>query len=269
MNQTAEPMVLRVRAEAPPARVMQALTTPAEMTLWLAEHAEVSLPDRYCFWGRYTPDGERPSQRLVASAADRIRFAWTVDGVDTDVGISLEPAGDGTLLTLRQSCADPTDAGPLGQLQTFWAATLANLVDHVEDRPVLDQTDLTSPELRAETTICASVDDVFSSLVDPEQVSAWFGFPTDIVPEVGGQYGFGTITELEEGRRLSVDYGPMGVATWELADAGGKTRLVMTQSGFAPDQTPYAAWLGAVSGLAELRRFHEVTPWQPIWIAAQ
>lgn len=268
-DRAAEAMTLRVRADASPARVMHALTTPEEMTVWLAERAEVSLPDRYRFWGRYTPEGAEPSQTLIDSTPDRSHYSWELDGVSTDVDIALEGHDGGTLITLRQTDADPMAPGPLGMLQTFWAATLANLVDFVEDRETLALTDLTSSVLRAETTIDAPIGEVFSSLIDGEKVSAWFGFPTEITPEVGGRYGFGTIADLEDGRRLSVDYGPMGVAAWELDGSEGKTRIVITQSGFGPDQPPYAAWLGTLSGLAELRRFHEISPWLPIWVDVQ
>lgn len=266
MNEQTSPLILRVRAGVPPACIMDALTTPAAMTVWLAEHAEVSLPERYQFWGRYTPDGAKPTQRLVEAASDRLHFTWTLDGTETDVDISVAAVDDGTVVTVQHTGADPAAPGALGQIQTFWAATLANLVDYAEDRDVLTLTDLTSPTLRNETTVDAPVEAVFASLIDPEKVSAWFGFPTEIDPEIGGQYGFGSIAELEGDRLLSVDYGPMGVATWELEGSEGKTRIVLSQSGFDPGQPPYTAWLGAVSGLAELRRFHEIAAWQPIWV---
>ena len=57
-----------------------ALTDPAALRVWLAEHAEVALPDRYEFWGRYTPDGAEPHQRVLHADERTIRFAWTVDG---------------------------------------------------------------------------------------------------------------------------------------------------------------------------------------------
>jgi uncharacterized protein YndB with AHSA1/START domain len=52
-----EPLILRARLAAPVAEVRRALTDPAALRVWLAEHAEVDLPHRYEFWGRYTPDG--------------------------------------------------------------------------------------------------------------------------------------------------------------------------------------------------------------------
>lgn len=267
--QAIEPMTLRVHARVAPERVMRALTSPDEMTVWLAEHAEVSLPDQYRFWGRYTPDGQSPSQTLIDATETRLRYAWDLDGATTEVDIALEAVDASTLITLRHTGADPMADGSLGMLQTFWAATLANLVDLVEDRQPLPLTDLTSAELRTQTTIDAPAGEVFDSLIDGKKVSAWFGFPTEVTPEVGGQHGFGTIAELDPDRRLSVDYGPMGMATWELEDSDGQTHIVMTQSGFGPDQPPYTAWMGIVSGLAELRRYHELTPWRPIWVTDQ
>jgi hypothetical protein len=40
----------------------------------------------------------------------------------------------------------------------------------------------------------------------------------------------------------------------------------MVQSGFDEQNPPYAGWLGNVSGLAELRRYHDLADWQPIWV---
>ncbi|WP_405113175.1 hypothetical protein OG559_05720 [Micromonospora sp. NBC_01405] len=60
-----EPMILRARLAAPVEAVHRALTDPAELRVWLAEHAEVELPHRYAFWGRYTPEGDAPHQRLL------------------------------------------------------------------------------------------------------------------------------------------------------------------------------------------------------------
>ncbi len=40
-----------------------ALTDATALRTWLAEYAEVDLPERYEFWGRYTPEGDVPHQR--------------------------------------------------------------------------------------------------------------------------------------------------------------------------------------------------------------
>ena len=38
------------------------------------------------------------------------------------------------------------------------------------------------------------------------------------------------------------------------------------QSGFDGKRPPYGAWMGWLSGFAELRRFHELADWRPRWL---
>jgi len=53
--------------------VYEALTDPAALRVWLAEHADVDLPGKYEFWGRFTPDGAEPHQRVLHAAGARAR----------------------------------------------------------------------------------------------------------------------------------------------------------------------------------------------------
>ncbi|MGC5020276.1 SRPBCC family protein [Micromonospora sp. DT47] len=277
-----EPMKLGARLAAPVEAVWGALTDPAELRVWLTEHAEVELPTRYEFWGRHTPEGDAPHQRLLHADDDTLRFAWLLDGVETTSEISLAPDGpDATVLTLTQSHFDFAEAmsgsSIRGVLQTWWALSIANLASHLEGRPLLPRTDFTSADLRGELLIGAPMAKVWESLTDSAQASAWFGYPIGIEPWVGGRYAMGgfesgyaaKVIDLEAGRRMSVDWGPTGVSTWELAESDGKTKLTFVQSGFDEGNPPYAAWSGSVSGLFELRRFHEVADWQPIWLPAE
>jgi uncharacterized protein YndB with AHSA1/START domain len=273
---------LSVRLAAPTGTVRRALTDPAELRLWLAEHAEVELPHRYEFWGRHTPEGDAPHQRLLHVDDDTLRFAWLLDGVETTTEFALRgESPDSTLLTLSQSHFDFAEAMSgstiRGVLQTFWSLSIANLGAHLEGRPLLPKVDFTSTDLRGELLIDAPTAKVFESLTDSEQASAWFGYPIGIEPWVGGRYAMGgfetgyaaQIVDLEPGRKLSVDWGPTGVTTWELAESQGRTKLTFVQSGFDEQNPPYAAWAGSVSGLAELRRFHEMKDWQPIWLSSE
>src|SRR4051812_22153709 len=101
-----DPFVYRVRLGAPPAAVYRALTEPADLCVWLAEAAHVSIPDeRYEFWGRYTPGGDRARQRLLSAERDRLlQFSWELEGEDTLAEISLQPDGPGkTVLRLSQT----------------------------------------------------------------------------------------------------------------------------------------------------------------------
>ncbi|PZG00017.1 SRPBCC family protein [Micromonospora deserti] len=277
-----EPMKLDARLAAPVEAVRRALTDPAELRVWLAEHAEVELPRRYEFWGRHTPEGDVPHQRLLHVDDHTIRFGWLLDGVETTTEISLRADGpDSTVISLSQSHFDFAEAisgtSIRGVLQTFWSLSVANLAAHLEGRPLLPKVDFTSADLRGELLIDAPMAKVYESLTDSEQASAWFGYPIGIEPWVGGRYAMGgfesgyaaKVVDLEPGRKMSVDWGPTGVTTWELAESGGKTRLTFVQSGFDEQNPPYAAWAGSVSGLAELRRYHEVPDWQPIWLPAE
>ncbi|MEU7831134.1 MULTISPECIES: SRPBCC family protein [unclassified Nonomuraea] len=275
----SEPMTVRARVQAPVKEVHHALTDAATMRLWLAEHAEVQLPDRYGFWGRHTPEGDAPHQRPLHVDDHTVRFSWLLDGVDTTVEFGLEEESpETTIVSVSQTHFDFQEALAestiRGVIQTYWCLMLANLAEHFDGRPLTPKPDFTSSDLRAEVLIAASAEKVFDSLIDSESVTRWFGFPIEIEPHVGGRFAMGgladnpdpaKIVELEPGRRLSVDWGGVGVGTWELAESGGKTRLTIVQSGFG--RSPYAAWSGILSGLSELRRFHEMADWSPIWVS--
>jgi len=99
----------RIRIAAPPRAVHRALIDPAALQVWLAEHAEVDLPDRYQFWVRFTPNGDAPHQRLRHVDDSSLCFDWELDGVSTavDIGLTAESGWGGdsgsTLLTLTQT----------------------------------------------------------------------------------------------------------------------------------------------------------------------
>jgi uncharacterized protein YndB with AHSA1/START domain len=274
-----EPMTLRVRAKAPLTEIHRALTDPAALRTWLAEHAEVELPDRYAFWGRSTP-GLEASQRLLHADDRSLRFVWRLDDIDTTVDIDLTEGGpDTTEVTLVQSdmpsFADMLAGnGDRSMVHTFWALAMANLVDHVEGRPLTPQADLTSAIMREEVLIDATPAAVFESLVDADIFASWFGAKVGIEPYVGGRWamgGFeagspGHIITLEQDRQLAVKWPDDEVTTWELAESAGKTRLTFVHSGFDEQTPPYGSWLGWLGGMAELRRYHEIEDWQPIWL---
>jgi len=272
---------------APPEAVYAALTDAAALRVWLAEHAEVALPDRYEFWGRYTPDGAEPHQRVLHAGERTLRFAWTVDGVETTVELTLTEtedehadAGAGTLLTLTQSdlpsfaevLADT--AGPRGELQTFWTLALENLSDYLSGRELTPKCDYTSPQLAASVVVDAAPEAVFDSLTQSEQYGKWSGAKVDIEPYVGGRFAMGgfeldpggiKFVEFEPGRKATLQFADGLTASWELDASEGRTRLTFVQSGFDLDNPPYPGWAGWLAGVAELRRYHEVPRWRTIW----
>ena len=274
----------RIRVPAPIADVREALTEPAALRVWFAEHAEVRPPDRYEFWGRHTPEGDVPRQRLLQLDDHTVRFQWRLDDTDTTVEVRLTDEGPAsTVVTLTQTDLPGFDemiveASTLGQLHTFWALSLANLVDFVEGRELTPKCDFTAPEMRAEVTIDAPPVAVWSSLTDPEQFAEWFGARIAIEPRVGGRWAMGDfdidpspakIIELDPASRMALAWDDGLVTTWELAESAGQTRLTIVQSGFGPERPPYGAWMGWLGGLSELRRYHEMADWRPSWLEVQ
>lgn len=275
-----ETLTVRARLQAPIKEVRHALTDTGAMRRWLAEHVEVDLPDRYAFWGRHTPAGDEPRQRPLYADDRTLRLSWRLEGEDTTVEIDLtEETADTTVLRLSQtnmpSWADMMAGTSVrGVLHTFWALAIANLADYVEGRELTPKADFTTAEMRSEVLIGAAPDAVYDSLVDPEKFRRWFGANIEIEPYVGGRWAMGSfemdespakIVELEPGRRMTLAWDGL-VATWELADSGGKTRLTLVQSGFDEKAPPYDAWMGWLSGIAELRRYHEIPDWRPMWL---
>jgi len=273
---------LRLRAvlPAPPKTVYEALTDPAARRVWLAEHADVELPGKYEFWGRYTPDGAEPHQRVLHVDERTIRFAWTVDGVETTTEFQLDEDEDGTLFTLSQTDLPSFEdiladkAGARGALQTHWTLAIANLADYLAGRPPTPKCDFTATDLRAEMVIDAAPEAVFDSLTQAEQYRRWSGVNVDIEPYVGGRFAMGgfdldpggmKFVEFEPGRKATLRFADGLLSTWELEGSEGRTRLTFVQSGFDPTNPPYPGWAGLLAGLAELRRYHELSGWRPIW----
>ncbi|WP_238006281.1 SRPBCC domain-containing protein [Dactylosporangium sp. AC04546] len=273
---------LRLSAVVPaPLKVTyEALTDPAALRTWLTEHADVDLPGRYEFWGRTTPDGAEPRQRVLHVDERTIRFAWTVDGVETTTQFELAEDEDGTLVTLSQSDLPSFEevlsdtAGARGALQTFWTLAIANLADFLAGRALTPKCDFTSAELHASVVIDAAPEKVFDSMVQPEQFRQWSGANVDIEPYVGGRFAMGgfeldpggaKFVEFEPGRKASVRFADGFTSSWELDESDGKTRLTLVQSGFDPANPPYPGWAGWLAGVAALRRYHELPRWRSIW----
>ncbi|MGH4019174.1 MAG: SRPBCC family protein [Pseudonocardiaceae bacterium] len=283
----SESMTLRARLAVPIKEVHHALTDAGALRSWLAEHAEIDLPHRYEFWGRYTPEGDAPHQRPLHVDDHTVRFSWLLDGEDTTVEIGLEEEegalAEGTrstILTLSQTHIPGwedmiAEHGIRSVLPSFWSLAVANLADHLEGRELTPMCDFTSPDMREQILIGAPPDAVFDSLIDPEKFRQWFGTNIEIEPYVGGRWAMGSfelddapakIVELEPGRKMTLAWEGI-VAAWELEDSDGKTRLTFVQSGFDEMKPPYGAWMGWLSGVAELRRFHELSDWRPVSLA--
>ncbi|GLZ28844.1 hypothetical protein Lesp02_10340 [Lentzea sp. NBRC 105346] len=277
---TEPDMRLTAVVAAPLKLTYEALTDPAALRVWLAEHAEVDLPGKYEFWGRFTPDGAEPHQRVLHVDDHTIRFGWTVEGVEATVEFALAEDEEGTLVTLSHSDLPSFEdiihdrAGARGALQTFWSLAIANLADYVAGRELTPMVDFTSRELSTSVVIDAAPEQVFDSMIQPEVFEKWFGAKVDIEPYLGGRFAMGgfevdpggaKFVEFEPGRKAALRFVDNETTTWELEGSEGKTRLTLVHSGFDPDNPPYAAWGGWLSGVAGLRRYHELPGTRQIW----
>lgn len=274
----SEPMRISVLVLAPVDTVWEALTSAEALRQWFAEHAEVDLPRKYEFWGRFTIEGDVARQRLLSAGKHRLSFEW----LDTTVEISVTGRGaDSTVVTLTQTGLPGyeemvAEVGPLALMHTFWAVAVANLGDYVEGREVGPRTDFTSAEQRAEYLIAAPAQKIYDAITDPAKFSQWFGATVGIEPYVGGRWSMGgftddsdtaKVTEAEPDRKFTIAWPDGLVASWELEESGGSTRLTFVQSGFGDGQPMYGAWMGWISGFAELRRFVETDPYQSRWVS--
>jgi uncharacterized protein YndB with AHSA1/START domain len=282
---TAQTYTLRVPVGAPPEVVYAALTDPGALETWLAEHAEVSLADgRFGFWGRYTPEGERGRQRLLAAEPDRLlRFSWLLQGAETEVSIALESHRGGTAVSLTHSGVPPRASGEDYWVRDLLMLSLANLASYCEGHgigPRCDFTAMRENEARAAVDIAASPAEVFASLIEPAQLDRWIADHAEVEPRVGGRYDFGwdhgpvRILELEPDQALAYswrhswedDHGPDStVVRWELQGSQGHTHLTIVHSGFGPGRRPDGYQLGWMEFLASLKRMHEAgVAWQPV-----
>ena len=267
---------VRVRTSAPPSRIYEALTTAEGLQTWLAEHAHVDLEGgQFEFWGRYTPDGERGRQKLLGFDDTSVRFSWQLFGTEYTVELAVEQRDGETLVAVAQT---PYPSWGLGDeqseiLQTFWPLVLGNLVEHVEGRPTLGFCDFTTPEQRFEFDIAATPAAVIDALTDPDVFARWFGARMEIEPHVGGRWTMGSLEDnpnpakiiaLDEAH-FALDFQEGMVASWELKGSEGRTHLTFVQSGFDTGNPPYGAWIGWLSGFADLRRMLELPNWRPMW----
>lgn len=276
---TAESLRLRVRVDAGPDTVFRALTDSDELVEWFAESAQVDLAEpRYEFWGRYTPQGDRPRQALTGHEAGQVlRFTWSFDEGPSTVEISLTPDGDGTVVAVAHDSAatDPVS------VKCFWYVTLANLAAFSESRQTMPPFDFSVPaqgDALVRTVIDAPVEEVYAALLDAEQVSRVAGAAATIEPQLGGQYsvaweGYGParIVELDQDKTLAYtwrNHGGAGesVVRWTLRGSRGATYLTLVHGDIADDALAERYRQGWPPYLVELKRLLELGPaaWQPL-----
>lgn len=241
---------LQLKVQASPQRVFQALLDSAALTRWFCEFADIAVESKaYDFWGRFTPEAPAGQQAghhpLTHYTPDRhVGYSWQLNGVNTHVLIKLLRRQDETLLTVRHTAPEGSQLTTGWGLEDFWFLSLENLCRHLEGKNVVARMDFNKPmlgDIHHEVTIDAPADQVFDVLTRPEQMDRWIANGASIEPEAGGLYSLGwvgmKILEIVPNKKLtliSTDETPT-VLTWTLDENGGKTRLTLVHSGFAPD----------------------------------
>jgi uncharacterized protein YndB with AHSA1/START domain len=275
---TAESLRLRVRTDADPDTVFKALTDGDELAEWFAESAQVDLAQsKYEFWGRYTPQGDRPRQALTGHEPGRaLRFTWSFDEGPSTVEITLAADGDGTMVALAHDSIVTDQVS----VKCFWYVSLANLAASSEGRQTMPPFDFSVPaqgDALVRTVIDAPVEEVYAALLDPDRVSRVAGVAATIEPKVGGRYalaqeGFGPdrIVELDPDKSLAYTWRNHGGAgeslvRWSLRSSRGATYLTLVHGDIADDALAERYRRGWPPYLVELKRLLESGPsWQPL-----
>lgn len=256
------PMPMRASA----ARTFAALTVPADLTKWFAEHVELEPREggAFRFWGKSsyeTSTRDKAAQRFTAfEPGKRIAFTWLLHGQESEVTLTVSPK-DETTSDVALSHRFP--AVPAGVprfphlIEDLWRLTLGNLfVFLIEGAPAIvpDYTD-SEPVVRSSIFIAAPPEKVFRALVEPALLEKWMGGKPEIEPRPGGRYVLGwsyevegrtvaggptKIIDLVPNRRVVTDWTdwrgdpavPQQTITWDLKPEGSGTRVHLTHSGF-------------------------------------
>ncbi len=247
-----EKIEFKIDINAPASKVFEALTEAGKLEQWFAEKAYVSQSKKqYDFWGRYTPEAPGPesgrNHLLTYEPHTKLGFNWRVRGEETQVNIALEETTGGTSVRLEHEApARPHTHLSLGD---FWMLSFENLRRFLKDGSAPIRCDYSSPprgDVELAVEIGATPEDVYRGLTRPEEVNRWIADKADIEPVVGGRYSFGwewgpvKILDLVPNEKLVHSWTepdmPETVVTWTLEGSGGKTRLLLVHSGFAPDR---------------------------------
>lgn len=271
---TDDRFMIRAVVLAPPDVVFAALTEVDSLCVWFAEEADCSLAEgRFSFWGRYTPFGGEPRQRLLATdSRTLLRFAWKLAEVDTVVEVRIADTGTGdTELTVTQQ---PVPVG----IDRFWCLALGNLSNFAEGRSSLRRHDyLVSGEgaVTAEVDIDAPPDEVFAALVEPAKLARWIAAIAMVEVQTDGRCDFGwedgsmTIEAVEPPRYLACRWRTPNrldtVVRWtiELRDLGSRVTVQHTGCGAGTDcQCQQITWETMLVGLQRMVELGQ--SWHPI-----
>jgi len=273
---------IQIALPAKPKRLFEALTS--ELTQWFAEDADVSIPEkRYDFWGRFTPEAPNREEGrhplLDVDINRRLKYGWRILQLDTTVSMTLERRDDGALVVIVQDGVPRSHDISSYTFEDFWFLSLENLRRHADGKPPV-RCDFSKPmqgDIHHTIEIEGTPEAVFETLIKPEQLERWIASKATVEPIIGGRYDFGwngvgpeKILELVPNVKLAYSWpedSEETVVTWTLEGSGGKTRLTLVQSGFAPTKPTgglNAGWLNFASWIKSMVEYGP--GWKPAYI---
>ena len=125
----------------PPEKVWRALTEPALLEAWLLPvlDRELELAPGAAFTFKTDPypgwDGTVNCRFLEIEPQRKLRYAWTVPSLDTEVTFTLTPTATGTRLSLVQTGFKPEQKRERGGARYGWNMMGNKLVDALAKIP--------------------------------------------------------------------------------------------------------------------------------------
>jgi uncharacterized protein YndB with AHSA1/START domain len=257
--------------------VYRALIDPDALARWFAEHSEISVEDKqYDFWGRFTPDNpgrEEGRHHLVRAIPNKlVEFEWRIRDADTLVQYELHETASGCVLTMYHRNI-PLSGPNQSSIGDFWSHALEGLRHWLERGRayrLLDYSQVQKGDVRVTIDIDVAPSAVFHALTDAAQMERWIGSKGSIDPKPGGKIDFGwgmgpvKILDLVPDEKLAYSWQwegePESVTTWTLEGSGGRTRVTIVQSGFAPDRNGEDYYIGWCKFASRLKTMLEEGP---------
>jgi uncharacterized protein YndB with AHSA1/START domain len=246
MNQTL--LRLHITVPVAPSAVYQAITNSSSLENWLTERSRVSLSDGvFELWGRYLPGApDKPATKLTEAIENRVlRFTFNYKTHALPVALELATSNKGTILSLTQEIVErlPGEAS----FNDFWGLSLENLRRLLlkGSGPLFcDYSTVHNEKVAVIAQINRPAKEVFTGLIDPQQLERYMADKATVEPRPGGKYDFGwegngpiKILELEPDRKLTYSWHHDTVVSWILEDSEGGTRITLVHSGFAKDRS--------------------------------
>ncbi|MCP4547548.1 MAG: hypothetical protein GY835_13905 [bacterium] len=269
--------------DAPPGRIFAAFTGSDKLKEWFTESAHVNptLHGDYSFWGRNTLWSTGVEQEgmyvTIYEPERKFGFQWEIKGQGTEVIITLNTAGGGTMITLRHEMLTSKPNTLFRHMFTdFWRIALLNLFWYIETgEPMyrLDYTD-TRGDVIIDFPLAAPASQIFQAITLPAKMDAWLSHQARVELRIGGCYSFGwteevdgqlqpagpgELLELEQDKRLAYTWSWPGEkstkVSWDLQPKDKITTIRLCHLGFTArrDSTDYLQ--GWTAYLCQLRLY--------------